>query len=93
MVCDGGGTGDGVKEVDTASGTRVGLVAGTKGVGLAPAVISLVRSVAVVVTVTPVLPVGAPGDNWELPAAEEIGMKGWGTPDGTPSDPWTWGEI
>ena len=54
--------------MDTAgrpSLTSLEFVAGINGVGLAPNVISLMRGVAVAVTVTWVFPTGA-GDDWVL---------------------------
>ena len=57
VECIGGG--DGVKDVAISPLVGKVLVTGTKGVGLAPAVISVIRGAAVAVTVTEEVSAGA----------------------------------
>ena len=87
--CDGGG-GGGVNAVVMSPPDGEVLVVGIRGAGLAPAVISVIRGVAVAVIVTSVVPTGI-GDDWRLPEVGK-GTKGWGIPAPITGAPWTWGE-
>lgn len=81
--------GDGVKVAAMSSLAVVVLITGIKGAGLAPAVISVMRGVAVAVIVTAELPAGTGGDSGLLAGVK--GTRGCGNPP-TTGVPWTWGE-